>query len=152
MPRAALLIATLVAGAGMTDAQDCKPPAGDAARAEIRVLNEQYIDAARISNANWFGQHMAEDAVVVLGNGRRVRKSEFLALLRNEPRDYKSLTARDVTVRVYGTTAQVDATAPWELRDGTTGVTRYIDTYAWLDCRWQVISAQITWLPKEGAT
>jgi len=27
-------------------------------------------------------------------------------------------------------------------------VSRYIDTYAWIACRWQVISAQITWLPK----
>ncbi len=136
----------------MANSQDCRPPQPEAAIAAIRVLNEQYIDAARISNANWFGQHMDEDVVVVLGNGRRVRKPEFLELLKNEPRDYKSLTARDVTVRVYGATAQVDATAPWELRDGTTGVTRYIDTYAWLDCRWQVISAQLTWLPKEGAS
>jgi len=49
-------------------------------------------------------------------------------------------------MRFYGATAIVDGTAPWELRDGTTGVTRYIDTYAWLDCRWQVVSAQLTWL------
>ena len=135
----------------MANAQDCRPPRPDAASAAITVLNEQYIDAARTSNANWFGQHMAEDVVVVLGNGRRVRKPEFLELLKQEPKDYKSLKARDVTVRVYGTTVQVDATAPWELRDGTTGVTRYIDTYAWLDCRWQVISAQLTWLAKDEA-
>lgn len=114
----------------------------------IRVFNQQYIDAARTNNDIWFGQHMAEDAVVVLGDGRRVRKAEFLALLKSEPRDYKSLTAHDVTVRVFGATVQVDAAAPWELHDGTTGTTRYIDTYAWLDCRWQVISAQLTWLAK----
>ena len=150
MHAAVLFVATVVAGATMANAQDCKPPQPDAASAAIRVLNDQYIDAARISNANWFGQHMAEDVVVVLGNGQRVRKPEFLELLKNEPKDYKSLTARDVTVRVYGTTVQVDAAAPWELRDGTTGVTRYIDTYAWLDCRWQVISAQLTWLAKDA--
>jgi hypothetical protein len=151
MQVAVLFVATVVAGATMANAQDCKPPEPDAASAAIRDLNEQYIDAARISSANWFGQHMAEDAVVVLGNGRRVRKAQFIELLTKEPRDYKSLTARDVTVRVYGATVQVDATAPWELRDGTTGVTRYIDTYAWLDCRWQVISAQLTWLAKDEA-
>ena len=38
-------------------------------------------------------------------------------------------------------------TPPGERTDGRTGVSRYIDTWAWLDCRWQVISAQITSLP-----
>jgi hypothetical protein len=90
---------------------------------------------------------MSDDVVVVLGSGRRVRKPEFLAMLRDEPKSYTSLTVRDVTLRVFGPTVQVDADAPWELSNGTKGVSRYIDTYAWLDCRWQVISAQITWLP-----
>lgn len=130
----------------MAESQNCPVPQPAAAIESMRVLNRQYIDAARMSNGSWFGQHMAEDVVVVLGDGRRVRKHEFLALLTSDPRDYKSLTVRDVTIRVYGSTAIVDGTAPWELRDGTTGVTRYIDTYAWLDCRWQVVSAQLTWL------
>jgi hypothetical protein len=39
---------------------------------------------------------------------------------------------------------KVDAEAPWELADGTTGVSRYIDTWTWLEGRWQVISAQVT--------
>lgn len=86
--------------------------------------------------------------MVVLGDGRRVRKVRFLALLEREPRDYKTLTAPDGTIRVFGPMLQVDAEAPWELRDGTTGTTRYIDTYLWLDCCWQVVSAQLTWLPK----
>jgi hypothetical protein len=42
---------------------------------------------------------------------------------------------------------QVDADAPWELEDGHRGVSRYIDTYVWLDGRWQVVSAQISLLP-----
>ncbi len=133
----------------MAESQDCPVPPPAAAAEAIRVLNQQYIDAARISNGKWFGQHMAEDVVVVLGDGRRLAKSEFLALLEREPRDYKSLTVRDVTMRVYGSTVIVDGAAPWELRDGTMGVTRYIDTYAWLHCRWLVVSAQLTWLAKD---
>ena len=146
MSTRALLIATMFAGVRMPESQDCPVPPPAAATETIRALNQQYIDAARISNGNWFGQHMAEDVVVVLGDGRRVGKAEFLATLKSQPRDYKSLTVRDVTIRFYGATVIVDGTAPWELRDGTTGVTRYIDTYAWLDCRWQVVSAQLTWL------
>jgi uncharacterized membrane protein len=52
-----------------------------------------------------------------------------------------------VTLRAFGQIVQVDADAPWELNDGRTGVSRYIDTWARLDGRWQVISAQITLLP-----
>jgi hypothetical protein len=33
---------------------------------------------------------------------------------------------------------------PGKLADGTTGVSRYIDTWTWLEGRWQVISAQVT--------
>jgi len=134
----------------MAEIQECAPPRPVDAVAEVRILNQQYIDAARTSDSSWFRRHMSEDAVAVLGNGRRARKPEFLTLLRDEPKDYKSLTVHSVTVRVFGGTVQVDADAPWELSDGTKGVSRYIDTYAWLDGRWQVISAQITWLPKPG--
>jgi len=74
-------------------------------------------------------------------------KSSFLSMLREEPRGFRSLTVRDVALRVFGPTVQVDANATWELTDGRTGVSRYIDTWAWLDCRWQVISAQVTSLP-----
>jgi hypothetical protein len=116
--------------------------------AAVRVLNQQYIAAARTNDAEWFSRQVADDAVIVLGGGRRLRKPDFLALLHDEPKLYRSLAVRDVTLRAFGTTVQVDADAPWELADGTTGVSRYIDTWIWLEGRWQVISAQVTPLPE----
>jgi hypothetical protein len=110
-------------------------------------LNEQYIEAARTGDARWFSEQMAEDVVVILGSGRRLGKRDFLAMMEEAPRAFRSLTLRDVTVRVYGPIVQVDADAPWELDDGARGVSRYIDTWAWIDGRWRVISAQITLLP-----
>lgn len=133
----------------MADAQDCPPPEPAEASAAIWLLNQQYIDAARAGDAPWFNWHLAEDVVVVLGGGARLRKADFLARVRGRAVDYRSLTVRDVTVRVYGLTVQVDADAPFEMEDGNKGVSRYIDTWAWQDCRWQVISAQITLLPQE---
>jgi len=59
----------------------------------------------------------------------------------------KSLVARNVNVRVFGAAVQVDAEFHYERPDGTAGVSRYIDAYHWRDCRWQVISAQITAVP-----
>lgn len=142
-----LFLATVFAGAQMTDSQRCKVPASVQAAVNVRVLNQDYIEAARTHDIEWFRSHMAENVIVVLGSGRRLQKQEFLTLIADQPKAYKSLTVSNVTVRVFGPTVQVDADAPWELADGTKGVSRYIDTYAWIDCRWQVISAQITLLP-----
>ena len=117
------------------------------AGAEVRALNQEYIDAAEANDAAWFQEYLAEDVVVILGDGRRLRKPQFLAVLKDDPKRFKSLKPGSVTVRVFGGTVQADADVVWELTDGYKGTSRYIDTYAWLDGRWQVISAQITLLP-----
>jgi hypothetical protein len=147
MQLAPLLLALLSSGAQMPDSQRCKIPASVEAAVNVRALNQEYIDAARAHDADWFRAHMAENVIVILGSGRRLHKAEFLSMLGDRSKPYRSLTVRDVTVRVFGPAVQVDADAPWELADGSRGVSRYIDTYAWIDCRWQVISAQITLLP-----
>jgi hypothetical protein len=131
----------------MPDLQECQSPQPAEATAEVRILNVQCIDAARTSDAAWFRRHLAEDVVIIVGSGRRMRKPEFIAMLRDEPKSYRSFGVCNVTVRVFGPTVQVDADAPWELANGQQGTSRYIDSYAWLDGRWQVISAQVTWLP-----
>jgi len=124
--------------------RDAEPGSAAEAIAAVRVLNQQYIAAARTNDAEWFRRQVADDAVILLGDGRRLRKPDFLALLSDEPKLYRSLAVRDVTLRSFGPIVQVDADAPWELADGTTGVSRYIDTWIWLEGRWQVISAQVT--------
>lgn len=150
-PRLSVFGAALLASAaasGRAQAQECAPPQPSVAAAQVRALNQEYIDAARTGDGSWFREHMAEDVVVILGSGRRLDKPAFLAVVEDEPTAFRSLTVRDVTVRVFGSAVQVDADAPWELEDGRSGVSRYIDSYAWLDCRWQVVSAQITLLPQ----
>jgi hypothetical protein len=67
--------------------------------AAVRVLNQGYIAAARTNDAEWFGRQVADDAVIVLGDGRRLRKPDFLARLSDEPNLYRSLAVRDVTLR-----------------------------------------------------
>ena len=119
---------------------------------EVRDLDQQYLTAARSGDEAWCRAHLAEDAILVLGDGRRLPKSEYLRLLRDEPNRFRSLAGRNVTVRAFGPTVQVDAEAPWELSDGSRGVARYIDTWIRLDGRWQVVSTQVTPLssPAEG--
>jgi hypothetical protein len=117
----------------------------------VRALNHEYLAAVQANDAGWFDRHLAEDAVIVLGSGRRLRKSEFLASLNDVPPGFRSLEVRNLTARWFGATVQVDADSRWELADGSRGVSRYIDTYVWLDGRWQVVSAQITPLPASTA-
>lgn len=125
----------------------CDPPEAHEAVDAVRDLNRAYIDAAGRGDAAWFDEHMAADVVVILGDGRRLDREAFLSAAGAGTRAFRSLGLENVTVRAFGATVQVDADAPWVLQDGTSGVSRYIDTYAWIDCRWQVISAQITLLP-----
>jgi len=144
-------ITSLFPRARAVEPGDRQPHDPAEAAAAVRALNQQYVAAVAGNDAEWFQQHMAEDAVVVLGSGRRLGKAEFLAMLSDEPKRYRSLTARDVTFRMFGSIVQVDADAAWEMADGSAGVSRYIDTWAWLEGRWQVISAQITLLPPPAA-
>ena len=119
-------------------------PTAAEAVAAVRQLNAEYIDAVRCNDAAWFAEHMADDILVITSAGQRLTKAQFIA---NMPTAYRSLTVRDVSLRVFGTTVQVDADAPFTLGDGSAGISRYIDTYAWIDGRWQVISAQYIRLP-----
>lgn len=137
----------LISGAAMPATRTCDAPPAAVAEAAVRSLNQDYIRAARTHDAAWFDAHMADDAIIVLGSGVRLSKAMFLRSVTEEPTGYRFLGVENVTVRAFGSTVQVDADAPWELSDGRFGVSRYIDTYAWIDCRWQVVSAQITWLP-----
>jgi ketosteroid isomerase-like protein len=143
----ALLLTTLFAGACVSTTSESAVPAAAEAAEQVRALNEQYIAAARDADTAWFAGHLDDDFIVITGVGQRNDRAAFLAAVATSPRNYASLTVRDVTVRVFGATVQVDADAPWELRDGRRGVSRYIDTYTWRDGRWKVISAQINYLP-----
>lgn len=120
------------------------PPGAAEAVAAVRHLNSEYIDAVRSNDAAWFAEHMADDVLVITSAGQRLSKAQFIA---NMPTAYRSLTVRNASLRVFGTTVQVDADAPFILGDGSEGISRYIDTYAWIDGRWQVVSAQYIRLP-----
>ena len=115
---------------------------------DLRELDQQYLAAVLAGDAAWLRDHLADDAVVVLGDGRRLGQADCLRLLSTEPNRFRSLSARDVTVRAFGPTVQVDADVLWVLADGRRGVSRYIDTWIRLDGRWQVVSAQSTPLPE----
>ena len=48
-----------------------------------------------------------------------------------------------VHMRVYGDAALVQATGLWTRRDGSKGMSRYIDVYVRHNCEWKTVSAQM---------
>lgn len=125
------------------DSRDAAPPAPDDGNAEVRRLNDEYLAAMLAGDTGWFKRRLAGNAVVMFGDGRRLNKAEFLAMMRAQPGRLRSLEARDVAVRAFGPVVQVDADAPWELADGTRGMTRYLHTWIRLEGGWQVVSVHL---------
>jgi ketosteroid isomerase-like protein len=112
-------------------------------QARLRQLNEQYIDAVMQAKVSWYRQHLADDFVCIDSEGTVFDKHAFLEHMSRGPyvSNYK---LEDVTVRIYGETALVQATGFFTRKDGAPGMCRYIDVYVRSGDDWKVVSAQIT--------
>jgi len=105
--------------------------------ATLEELNQEYVAAFMNSNVDWYREHLAEDFFCIESNGVIVHKQKFLANIAKGPdvADYK-LEQVDA--------ALVQATGLWTRRDGSKGMSRYIDVYVRHDSEWKTVSAQIT--------
>ena len=112
----------------------------------LRQLNEQYIDAVMQANVSWYQQHLAEDFICIDSEGTVFDKQAFLQHTSRGPYvgNYK---LEDVTVRIYGETALVQATGLFTRRDGVPGMCRYTDVYAREHGHWLLIARQATIVP-----
>ncbi len=128
----ALLAPLLAAGARAAD---------DAA--ELRRLNDAYLQAALASDAGRLGPLLAEDFTAVLADGSLVSRSEYLrqAALPLPIRDFRE---EGVTVRVYGDAALLSAVAVARLKNGAWASSRYTDVYVRQGGAWRIASIQIT--------
>jgi ketosteroid isomerase-like protein len=117
--------------------------ATDRDQARLEELNEQYIEAAVNADANWYRQHLAEDFVCIDAEGAVFDKEAFLRRFAGGPM-VSNYTLENVTVRIYGETALVQATGYFTRKDGMPGMCRYIDVYVRAGDDWKAVSAQIT--------
>lgn len=106
-------------------------------------LNQQYVDSFMNADVNWYRQHLADDFVVIESDGAVLNKTEFLANTAKGP-DVADYTLQDVSVRIYGSVALIQATGHWTGKDGSKGLSRYIDVYVKAEGEWKTVSAQIT--------
>ncbi len=112
-------------------------------KAKLERLNQEYVDAFMNTDIDWYREHLAEDFVCIEWDGSIVYKQKFLSNVARGPEvaDYK---LEQVDVRVYGDAALVQATGLWTRRDGSKGMSRYIDVYVRQEAKWKTVSAQIT--------
>lgn len=117
--------------------------ATDHDQARLQQLNEQYIEAVLKADVNWYRQHLADDFVCIDSEATVFDKEAFLEHTSRGPyaADYK---LENVTVRIYGETALVQATGLFTRKDGARGMCRYTDVYVRAENDWKVVSAQIT--------
>jgi ketosteroid isomerase-like protein len=111
-------------------------------RATLERLNQEYVAAFMNSDVEWYRQHLAEDFVCIESDGSILHKQQFLVNTAKGPgvAEYK---LEHVDVRIYGNAALVLATGLWTGRNGSKGMSRYIDVYV-KQGEWKTVSAQIT--------
>src|SRR4030095_15020606 len=102
-----------------------------------------YVDAFMNADVDWYRQHLAEDFVCIESDGSVLDKVQCLKNTVKGP-DVADYKLHEVDVRVYGDAALVRATGVWTRRDGSMGMSRYIDVYVRESTEWKTVSAQIT--------
>jgi len=109
----------------------------------LRELNNGYVSAFLTADAAWYDAHLTDDFICVRADGSVLDKPAFLAGT-TPAAAAAEYNLDDVAVRIHGQSAYVTALGTWRRKDGSTGQTRYIDSYVKTDDGWRVVSAQLT--------
>ena len=109
----------------------------------ILDLNKAYIRSILAGDVAWFREHLAEEFICIESDASVVDKAAFLLKIAEEP-TVASYELSDVAVSFYGDCALVRATGAWVAKNGSSGISRYVDVYARSGQEWRVVSAQIT--------
>jgi hypothetical protein len=138
--RGSFIVAALAftAVAGSLSAQTTARDSADLVR-----LNRGYVDAFLHSDSAWYNAHLAPGFICITTRGAIVSRADFVAGSAG-PVPYKSFELDSVSITLLGDVALASAITPWELPDGTKGVTRYVDTWIRRKGVWKTQQAQLT--------
>ena len=114
--------------------------------ATLHDLNANYIRAFVESDAAWYDEHLSDDFVCSLADGRRIDKVEFLRRTARGP-GVTDVTDDEIDVRPLGDMALVHGVTHF-IRDGSPASTRYTDVWRYREGRWQAVAAQLTSVAK----
>ncbi len=110
--------------------------------ATLHDLNAHYIRAFVESDTAWYSEHLSDDFVCTLADGRRIDKTEFLRRNAEGP-GVTDVTYDEIDVRTLGDVALVHGVTHYT-RDGAPASTRYTDVWQSRDGRWLAVAAQLT--------
>jgi len=110
--------------------------------AALHDLNAHYIRAFVESDTAWYDEHLSDDFVCTLADGRRIGRDEFLRRNAEGP-GVTDVSYDEVDVRPLGDAALVHGVTHYT-RDGAPASTRYTDAWHRRDGRWQAVAAQLT--------
>jgi ketosteroid isomerase-like protein len=110
--------------------------------AALHTLNAEYIRAFVDSDVAWYREHLSDDFVCSLADGRRIDKADFLERTHEGP-GVTDVTYDQIDVRPLGNFALVHGVTHY-LRDGAHASTRYTDVWQLRDGRWLAVAAQLT--------
>jgi ketosteroid isomerase-like protein len=108
----------------------------------LHRLNADYVNAFARSDTDWYSEHLCEDFVCTLAEGRRINKSEFLRQIR-EGSTVSRVTCDEVDVHPLGDVALVHGITHYT-RDGARTSTRYTHVWQLRNGRWRAVAAQLT--------
>jgi ketosteroid isomerase-like protein len=131
-------LAPCIAGALDVDA----PQAEMAAVAALHRLNDEYMRAFVESDTVWCCEHLTDDFVCTLADGRHIDKTQFLLRIAAGPR-VTGVRYDETDVRLLGDVALVQG-ATHCLRNGEPRSTRYTVVWQFRDDRWQAAAVQLT--------
>jgi ketosteroid isomerase-like protein len=114
--------------------------------ATLRQLNAHYIRSFVESDAAWYADHLMDDFVCTLSDGRTIDKAEFVRSTADGP-GVTDIHVEDVRIRAHGDAALIHGVTHYK-RDGVPLATRYTDVWLFRDGRWRVATAQLTRVAK----
>ncbi len=131
---------TLTSGADLDELREAD------AIAALLELNSQYIRAFVESDVEWYEEHLSDEFVCTLADGRRIDKTKFLERNAQGP-GVTDVTFDVLDVVVLGDVALVQGITHY-VRDGARQSTSYTDVWRRHGRRWRAIAAQLTAIGK----
>lgn len=114
----------------------------------LLALNENYVKAFREADVAWYSAHLAPDYVMVSGDGALWDRAATLAHFAQPTfaTTLRSFPVGKVTVRRFHDVALIHAENTYQLKNGSTGVSRYTDIWFKQGGRWLCIAAHVNML------
>ena len=109
----------------------------------LHALNDGFIRAVARSDAGWFEEHLSSDFVNSNADGTLSARAAFIAAVAR-PSSVPDLSASDVRIRLFGSTAIVHGRTAYTRPDGQRGAGRYTDVWARVEGRWLCAAADVT--------